>query len=815
MSRRFVCIHGHFYQPPRENPWLEAIEVQDSAAPFHDWNGRVTDECYAPNARARVLGPDRRIATLVNNYARMNFNFGPTVLGWLAHHAPGCYRDVLAADAEGAARFDGHGPAMAQAYNHVIMPLCNDRDRITQVRWGIRDFVHRFGRRPEGMWLPECAVDTASLEALAAEGIRFTVLAPRQAARVQPPEGDWVDVSGGRVDPRRPYRCDLPSGRSIALFFYDGPIAQSVAFEQLLDSGERFAERLVAAHDAEPAEDALVHIATDGETYGHHHRRGEMALAYALLTLDARPDIELTCYGAYLASHPPTWRVEVVEGSSWSCVHGIERWRAACGCATRSDWHQRWRAPLRQALDALRDRMIPFYEGRAGALFADPWAARDAYIDVVLDRSPERVAAFFAEHARRTLGEDEVIEALHLLELQRHAMLMYTSCGWFFDELSGLETVQVIEYAGRVVQLAARLGDAGAEALLCEGLARAPSNLPEHADGCAIYRKWVEPAAVDLRRVAAHHAIADAFTPEPDAHPIFCYDLEGFEYARHRTGDARFVVGEATVASRITRESATFRYAVLYAGGFDFTGGVLPADALDPAAIEDAVRPAFDRGEISSAIRAFAGFFEGDVFTLRALFRDEQRRVIDFVLEAQVREAEEMFAQLHGRTGPMMRFLAGLGQPPPAVFCHVAEGMINGRLRRLFEAEPLDARAVDTLVEEARAARVRLDAATLGYALTDALARRAEALRADPDDLDALRALRGVAELAWRMPFEVESHAARDVVHDVRVGAYPARRGRRDAESRAWVAEFEALAEPLGMMIADAPGPGLATEVGR
>lgn len=805
MSKRFVCLHGHFYQPPRENPWLEAVEVQDSAAPFHDWNARIAAECYAPNGRARILGAGGRIADLVNNYASMSFNFGPTVLSWLEAFAPGCYRDILAADARGAERFDGRGPAMAQCYNHLIMPLANARDKATQVRWGARDFAHRFGRRPEGMWLPECAVDTASLEALAEEGITFAVLAPRQAARVRPlddagaPAGEWQDVGGGQVDPKRAYHCALPSGRSIALFFYDGPISQAVAFEKLLVRGETFAGRLLGAFD-DRDEDQLVHIATDGETYGHHHRKGEMALAYALRTLDEMPDVEVTCYAAWLASHPPRWEAAIVEDSSWSCAHGVERWRSDCGCATRTDWHQGWRGPLRDALDALRDRVAPLYEEHAGRLLRDPWAARDAYIDVVLDRSAARVDAFFAEHARRELDPAEAVEALELLEMQRHAMLMYTSCGWFFDEISGLETVQVIQYAGRVVQIARRYAD-DIEETFTEMLARAPSNLPEHQDGRVIYEKWVKPTVLDLRRVAAHHALADVFRPDHDEHPIYCYTIDGDERARHKLGETRLVVGEAAVHSRITRETGRFAYAVLYTGGFDFTAGVVPAGEIAPAALEDRLVTPFSRGEISTAIRALDQCFGGDVFTLRALFRDEQRFVVDHILENQVRQAEEAFGQLHGRTGPMMRFLAELGTPPPAVFRHAAEGMINGRLRRLFAKSPIDVRAIDALVDEAQMTGVRLDVATLGYALSDAVRRHADALAASPRDLDALRALDAMCELAERMPFEVDFWIAQSVVHDLHVGVHAEMAAEDSDDARAWVETFATLGERLQLLV--------------
>lgn len=389
--------------------------------------------------------------------------------------------------------------------------------------------------------------------------------------------------------------------------------------------------------------------------------------------------------------------------------------------------------------------------------------------------------------------------------MQRHAMLMYTSCGWFFDDLSGIETVQVIQYAGRVVQIARRYADdieEGFTALLAD----APSNLPDHSDGRTIYHKWVVPTVLDLHRVAAHHALADVFRPDHDEHPIYCYSIDGHEHARHKLGEARLVVGEAAVHSRITRETARFAYGVLYTGGFDFTAGVVPAGVIDPAALDDILSPPFNRGEISTAIRALDQRFGGDVFTLRALFRDEQRFVVDHILQSQVRQTEEAFGQLHARTGPMMRFLTELGTPPPAVFRHAAEGMVNGRLRRLFEKSPIDIRAIDALIDEARTTGVRLDAATLGYALSDAVTRHAEAVARAPRNIDALRALDAMSELADRMPFETNRWIAQSVVHDLHVEVHPEMTADDSDEAQLWIETFAALGERLHMLITPPPG---------
>jgi alpha-amylase/alpha-mannosidase (GH57 family) len=487
--KRYLCVHGHFYQPPRENPWLEAVELQDSAHPYHDWNERITAECYAPNAASRILDSEGRIERIVNNYSRISFNFGPTLLAWMETRAPEAYREVIAADRESRERFSGHGSALAQPYHHIILPLANRRDKKTQILWGLADFEHRFGRKAEGVWLPEAAVDNEALDLLAEAGVRFTILEPHQGRRV------GSSPLNTALDTTIPYEAVLPSGRRIAVFFYDGATSRAVAFEGLLSSGEHFASRMLSTVPEHPDRPRLAHIATDGETYGHHHRFGEMALSYALHLVEEKGLARLTNYGEFLAAHPPEEEVEIVENTSWSCAHGVGRWREDCGCRTggEADWKQAWRAPLREALDGLRDALVPRFEEAAGELFADPWAARDGYVQVVLDRSPASVAAFLERHARGAVPEGEHrVRALKLLEMQRHAMLMYTSCGWFFNDLSGIETVQILCYAGRVAQLAGQLfpGEPVEEEFL-ERLERARSNVREKGSGRDLYERHV------------------------------------------------------------------------------------------------------------------------------------------------------------------------------------------------------------------------------------------------------------------------------------------------------------------------------------
>ncbi len=486
----YVCIHGHWYQPPRENPFTGEVGVQPSAAPYANWNERITAECYEPNTRAAILGEDGTVRRRLNNYQWVSSDWGPTLLDWLEEHEAETYERIIGADAASRERFDGHGTAVAHTYNHTIMPLSNRRDKRTQIQWGIADFRHRFGREPEGMWLPETAVDLESLELMADADIAYTVLSPYQAAAVLD-QAEWVDVVGGTIDTRVPYTVQLFGAKSISVFFYNGPLSQEIAFNGVLEDGTILAKRLVQALGEPNGEARLSHVATDGETYGHHHRHGEMALARAVEDLEADSDVELINYGAFLAKHPPTRVARIIEGTSWSCAHGVDRWRADCGCHTgqHSDWNQEWRSHLRAALDVLRDGLIDDFESRGATVLADPWAARDSYIEVILGRSAD---AFLHDQAHRGLSEERRQLALDLLEIQHRAMLMYTSCGWFFDDISGLETVFVLRHAGRVIDLARRAVGRDLEPGFLEILDEARSNVDDRT-GRDVFEESVMP----------------------------------------------------------------------------------------------------------------------------------------------------------------------------------------------------------------------------------------------------------------------------------------------------------------------------------
>jgi len=804
-----VCIHGHFYQPPRENPSLEYVELQESAYPYHDWNERVTAECYAPNAASRMMDEDGRIANITNNYSRISFDFGPTLLSWLEENAGEVYQSILEADRESSKTFSGHGSAMAQAYNHMIMPLANSRDKRSQVIWGLRDFEHRFRRTAEGMWLPETAVDVETLDLLAELGVKFTILAPRQASRVRRIGGrSWKDVSGERIDPTRAYLVRLPSKRKIAVFFYDGPISKAVAFERLLDNGQQFAERMMSGFSDERDWPELVHIATDGESYGHHHHFGEMALSYALDHIQSNSLAKVTNYGEFLEQNPPTHEVEIFENSSWSCVHGIERWRSNCGCNSggHSGWNQEWRAPLRRALDWLRDHVASRYEEKARTLLKDPWLARNNYIRVILDHSEETVDSFLAEHATRQLQISEKITVLKLLELQRHAMLMYTSCGWFFDELSGIETVQVMQYAGRVVQLATELfGDLELEPSFLARLAEAKSNIPEHNDGARIYEKFVKPAMVDIPRLAAHYAIRSVFEDYGDRASIYSYVAERQEYRRADAGKMKLVTGRARFTSRITQESANFQFGVLHLGDHNVSGGVREYDDAEQfGAITESLHTAFGRADTPEVIGLLNQSFGNNIYSLKSLFRDDQRNILDIILKSNLSEAEATLLHQYEQEAPLMRFLADLHVEQPKLFRMLAEFALNSQLREALAKDTIIPERVQSLLDEAASMNVTLDTATLEFVVRRQTELQARAFWTNPKELTGLARLDAAVILARSMPFQVNLWQVQNMCAQKLNGTFSAMRAQAEQgneEAKSWVSHMSSLAENLDLRL--------------
>lgn len=664
----YVTVHGHFYQPPRENPYLNAIERQPSASPFHNWNERIHYECYRPNAFARVLNDDGNVIGIINNYEYLSFNMGPTLMTWLEHHDPEVYRRILEADRKSCLRLNGHGNAIAQAYNHMILPLANERDKYTQVRWGKADFRHRFGRDPEGMWLAETAVDAATIKVLVEEGIRFIVLAPSQAERCRPlateqqPNPQWLEVGGGQIDPIQPYRCFLPGGDRtkdfIDIFFYDGPISRDMGFNDVLSSSGHFIGRLGQAVRGDHRQSQLISVATDGETFGHHKGGTEKALAYAFVSEFPNRNWTVTNYAHYLSICPPQWEVELKPVTAWSCSHGVNRWQDDCGCGGGGVWHQKWRRPLRDSLNWLRDQLIQIYDEHGKQFFNDPWKARDEYISVVLDRSLSTINAFLTDHQNHKLTPQERTDALRLLEMQRHAMLMYTSCGWFFEEVSRPEGTQILRYASRALELAGDVAGVQLEREFIKRLETIPSNVEVFGHGAEVYRQLVQPAQISLEQVAAHYAISSLFTAYDREQRIYCYIAHQIDYQLQRIGSLALAVGQLVLTSEITREAVNYEFAVLHVGGWDFHCCIKPFEGRRSySQLKEALFGSLKQASAAQTILAMVREFGDQSFSLQELFAEERHRLMRLLSQETLTRLDQLYTQVYrDNYGVLMAF---------------------------------------------------------------------------------------------------------------------------------------------------------------
>ncbi|MDY6881589.1 MAG: DUF3536 domain-containing protein [Desulfatiglans sp.] len=623
MSNNYLCVHGHFYQPPRENPWLDFIEMQPSAAPYHDWNERITRECYGPNVRARIHDQQGHIVKAINNYLSMSYDFGPTLLSWMEMTHPWIYQQILNAHHASRKRFEGHGNAMAQVYNHMIMPLASKRDKITQIRWGLADFKYRFGTEAEGMWLAETAVDRETLTLMALEGVKFTVLSPTQASSVRPLAGrakdrSWKDVGGGRIDTTQPYRVQLDRSGKLYMdvFFYDAALSRGVAYENILSSGEALLSRIRhALKEGKEERPRLINIATDGESYGHHFKFGDLALSWLFDHLEISKDINVTNYALFLERFPPQNEVKLFENSSWSCAHGIERWRSDCGCRIhhQEGWNQSWRAPLREGLNWLRDELESIYLKQCGRLLKDPWEARDGYVSLLLNPDARHKEIFLKRHARRALTGDEKIEVLQLIESQRMSMYMFTSCGWFFDEISGLEATQILKYAARAIDLVKPWAPKDLEKGLLRFLSLAASNDPIYKTGDAVYKKLVIPSKTGPSAMTANYALLDMEMESKGRPPILSESVRIARKQDLRLDNTHVSLGETLIEESTGRKHRRFYTAVRRGRTELWCMAGEPVEGVE-----------VDMEEVASQLRDWS--IEGSLETIEALFAPHMTR---------------------------------------------------------------------------------------------------------------------------------------------------------------------------------------------
>ena len=684
----FLTVHGHFYQPPRENPWLEAIEQQDSALPFHDWNERINNECYNPNSVSKIVNSKNQILNVVNNYEYISYNFGPTLLSWMEEFAPLAYERVIKADINSRRAHNGHGNAIAQVYNHMIMPLANERDKQTQVKWGIKDFEYRFGRKPEGIWLAETACDDDTLRVLVENGIKFTILSPYQAQKIRK-EGEktWQDVSWGNIDPARSYRYYIKSapGKYIDLFFYDGAISRSVAFDELLTDGNKFVNRLKDGISEFRNYPQLVNIATDGESYGHHTKFGDMALAYAMKLRVKDAGFTVTNYAEYLEKYRSDWEVEIKPVSSWSCSHGVGRWSDDCGCSTggHPGWNQKWRKPLRQALDYLRDEMTTLYNKQGKKFFKNPQETRDNYISVIMDRSDISVKNFQDEYFLDDLTDEQKVKAMELLEIQRQAMLMYTSCGWFFSEISGIETVQIMKYAARVMQLAKSFMKKDLETTFLEILKEAKSNIPEFGTGKDVYEKFVKPSIVTSKQIVSLWAISSLYTDIEDEENVYCYKINKHSYKSVTKGNSKLVIGHIEVESKVTLEKSNMIFALLQFSGGDFHCAIKEYSD-DFETIQKELVRTYLVSPLTEIIRTIDNYFGKEYFTLKDIFIEERRKILQTMLKGKLQIFANTYESMYDEGKGSIYQMQTLGLDIPKEFKISAQYVLTKQFNDLF-----------------------------------------------------------------------------------------------------------------------------------
>ncbi len=709
---KYLCIHGHFYQPPRENPWIEEIEVQDSAAPYHDWNEKICVECYRPNTAARLVDGKNRITGIINNYTKLSFNVGPTLLSWLRKKMPDTYGQIIKADKTSKERNHGHGNAIAQVYNHMIMPLASRQDKITQIKWGIRDFLYHFGRVPEGMWLAETAVDTETLSIMADEGIKFTILSPFQARETRDSSSEqWTDVGGGKIDTTMPYRYSLPNGREICLFFYNGDLARGVAFENFLSDSRMLVNAIKKSFPGN-REHCLVHYATDGESYGHHFQFGEMALAAAFHALEQEGEITITNYANYLDLFPVPAEVRIIENSSWSCAHGVERWRSDCGCKIGShpDWHQKWRKPLRDGLDRLRDQLAEFYVKMMSPFTDDPWTIRNNYIDVILN--PGYRDTFFKENFGSELSEENTSLILQLLEMQRCSMLMFTSCGWFFDEISGIETVQILRYAARAIQLALAAGAPSyVEDDLLGALENAPSNVARYGNGLGVYNQEVRPAITSHEKLTAHYGIILSATDEK-REQIFCYNFENHDYSPFSGSPVPCFISRVTCKDRRTEKEEQFVLSVAHFDGLDFRCSIIPAAGTDEyEKIKYELSERLSGASVSELIHFMDEYFGRDYYTVADCFLDERRILARQISDRSIERFLNFHRVYYEENKHLMMYLRRINVPVPEDFLLSARKALSEKLKsevvRAIKERDLD--FMKRILEEAGKWNVDLD----------------------------------------------------------------------------------------------------------
>jgi len=706
-----ICIHGHFYQPPRENPWLDTIELQETAYPYHNWNEKISTECYSQNSFSRILNNEKKISKVLNNYSYMSFNIGPTLINWLKKNDKETYDAILEADKISQTRFLGHGGAIAQVYNHLIMPLANRNDKITQVKWGIADFVFHFDRYPEGMWLSETAVDIETLEILAENNIKFTILAPHQAYAIKHlNEDQWQIKKSHETDTTRAYLYNLPSGNKIHIFLYNGAISHAVGFGTLLNDGKAFAERLVNAGIGGIERPKLVNIATDGETFGHHHRFGDMALAFALNHIQEKDLANLTVYGEYLEKYPTEYEIQINEFTSWSCPHGVKRWFNDCGCniGRQPGWNQKWRLPLRTSLDWMRDEINQYLEKNISKYFKNFWRARNDYALVMINRQDFVLKSFINLQLNVEVLTDEYSKYIKYMELQRYMMLMYTSCGWFFDDISNIESIQVLRYAVKTLEIFEDISGLNIRNEFYHKISEAVSNLPDKKNALHLIENKILPGRVDIFRAGLHFAMS-----------LFYYgslnNVEKFHYTIKNDFSEKIILSELTILfgvikikDTITLETASFYFVAIEKSLYDVqVYATIQKSFTEFDEIVKKIKKLIFNKELEKISKVVIQYFTKP-YSLNHLFKDEQTNISQIKLNQALTELTQARDRIFFTNLKTVTFLSRNKVNLPIPIVTMMSEVFTKRIVDIFNAENINARKLEKYLKKAEKLNVRL-----------------------------------------------------------------------------------------------------------
>lgn len=767
------------------NPWLDEIEEQLSAAPFHDWNQRINSECYAPNSRARLLNGAGRIKALINNFEFISFNIGPTLMSWIESNDPETYKRIIEADKKSAERFGGHHCAIAQPYNHMIMPLATERDKHTQIRWGLADFKHRFGRDAQGMWLPETAVDEATLRALIDNGIKFTILSQSQAKSVKERD-QWVDLSqsGSTIDPSRAYEFRFDDSASIALFFYDGPISRAIAFEGLLRDGARLAQRALEGFNSARGWPEILPIATDGETFGHHQKFGEMALAAMIDRFERTKEISITNFSEYLALETPQVQARIFDNSAWSCAHGVERWRSDCGCAIdpSSSRNQKWRAPLREALDYLKSSIDQTFDEVGRSIFTDPWRARDKYIELILDRS--RVDEFLEKHIPGAARSNRKIrqDALSALEMEKESMLMFASCGWFFDDISGIETIQILSHAARAIEILGEFTETSKIERACASiLERAQSNYKEFRTGAHIWRERALARRLPMIEVGVNFAVAKSIGKELEDYRR-AFDIHADSELTETDGDNSISMYLLEIESKLTSKRDTFSVALISMGSRDMTVLAKKVGARSDFEKErGAIQTAWRSDSLISALRLVDSIYSAAngalTYRLEDLSPNARRAAQSKLIEPHIEKIKIIYNDLFSKNRKLIASLIESSGSLPIELKVAARYVMEEELNRALGDTENHSIATDklrALISDIERWKLKPDLSALSKKMDEALAKLLRDILTDTakrraeDDIEDFIAIFNFAESfaiqidRWRLQNIYFDHKARN-----------------------------------------------------